>query len=180
MQTELAKPPPQPERRYARGALNGHDLRTFLQFILVGGLAFAVNYVAFWLFYDSPVAAVFPDKDTEVDFVLFTHPDIRLLIASVLAVEISILFKFVIHEYWTFRGKSGDLSFVSRLAQFNFSAFLAAILPIITVNVLAAAFGFDPYIALLFGVAVGFVINWFWSAHLIWPGSDKAPTQTSA
>jgi putative flippase GtrA len=176
MQTELAKPPPS-ERRYLRNVLNGHDPLTFARFIFVGGLAFAVNYLAFWVFYDSLVAGILPDKDAEIDFLLFSHPDARLLFASMAAVEIAILFKFLVHEFWTFRGKSGESKVVSRLVQFNFSAMLAAIAPIITVNVLAVAFGFNPYVAMLVGVAVGFLLNWFWSAHLIWPGSERATSK---
>jgi len=158
-----------------RGILNGHGVGTFLTFLAVGGLAFAVNYAAFYLFYDSPVASILPGKDSEANLGFVTHPDARLLVASILAVEAAIIFKFFIHERWTFRRERRNGWLGGRLAQFNISSALAAAIPIATINVLSAAMGVSPYVAMFAGVTIGFALNWLWSAHLIWPKATDRP-----
>src|SRR3990172_12091000 len=67
---------------------------TFIKFLVVGGFGFIINQTMLFLLYDSPLFWFLPGKDTHVDFGLFTHPDIRLLISSILAVEVAIVFQF--------------------------------------------------------------------------------------
>lgn len=133
-----------------------------------------MNYAALYVFYDSPIASLLPGKDDEVRLLFVKHPDARLLVASVLAVEAAIVFKFIIHEWWTFRAHAAEGWIVWRFVQFDVSAIIAAIAPLATVNVLSAAAGISPYIGMFAGVLVGFVINWLWSAHVIWPSRRHA------
>lgn len=141
----------------------------FLKFLLVGAVAFAVNYLALYAFYDSPLAAALPDKDTRIDFGLLAHPDARLLIASALAVEVAIVFKFVWSEGWIFRDRRSEGGLINRLVHFNVSCAASSALTIAVTNVLTPVFGISPYIATAVGVLCGFMLNWVWAARLVWP-----------
>lgn len=142
---------------------------TLLRFILVGGVAFFVHQGGLYALYDSPLSGLLPSKDTRVDLALFTHPDIRLLIASVLAVQTAIVFKFVLNERWTFRTRPQRTWIGGRFVQFNLSALASAIIVVLTANVLTPVFGMSPYLATAIGVLAGFTFNWAWSSWLIWP-----------
>ena len=155
-------------------ANHSRSVNTFIKFILVGIAAFAVNEAALYLLYDWPSLPGMPDKDSSVDLLLFSHPDSRLLIASVIAVELSIVFKFCVHEYWTFADRLRRGWLLARLAKFNASSFLSPLIILGTVNVLTPAFGISPYVSTIIGAVIGFTVNWLLSAHFIWPGHKPA------
>jgi putative flippase GtrA len=146
----------------------------FFKFVFVGALAFVVNQVALYVFYDSPLAAVLPGKDAEIEFGLFAHPDARLLIASVLAVEVAIVFKFVWSEGWIFRDRRPDGGVASRFVHFNISCATSSVLTITITNILTPVFGISPYISTAIAVLAGFMLNWVWSARLVWPEKPAA------
>ena len=146
-----------------------HVSPEFLKFILVGGVTFVINLAAFELLYD--VLPVLPARDADFDFVLFTHPDIRLLLASVLAVQIAIVFKFFALENWTFRDRPRRGWGPVRFLRLNATSIAGQIITVATVNVLTPVFGISPYISLSIGVMLGFLANWLFSAHLIWPSA---------
>lgn len=146
----------------------------FLKFLLVGAAAFLVNQVALYVFYDSPLAAALPGKDAEIDFGLFAHPDARLLIASALAVEVAIVFKFVWSEGWIFRDRRSDGGVASRFVHFNISCAASSVLTIAITNILTPVFGISPYVSTAIGVLCGFMLNWIWSARLVWPEKPAA------
>jgi len=142
----------------------------FLKFLLVGGIAYIISQAALLLFYDVlPVLPVLPARDSDFDFGLFTHPDIRLLLASALAVEVAIVFKFYALENWTFRDRPRRGWGPIRFLRFNATSIAGTILTVATVNVLTPVFGISPYISLSIGVLVGFLANWGFSAYFIWP-----------
>ncbi len=147
----------------------------FLRFLLVGGIVFVINQAALLLFYD--VLPVLPARDSDFDFGLFTHPDIRLLLASALAVEVAIVVKFFALENWTFRDRPRRGLRPIRFLRFNATSIVGPIIVVATVNVLTPVFGISPYISLSIGVLAGFLANWAFSAYLIWP---LARSETSA
>lgn len=152
----------------------------FAKFLLVGGVAFVVNQIALYVLYDSPVASVFPDKDARIDFGLFSHPDARLLIATMLAVEVAILFKFVWSEGWIFRDRRSEGGVVRRLIHFNISCAASSVLTVAVTNLVTVQLGISPYLATAVGVLAGFLLNWVWAARLVWPekrASAAAPSQ---
>lgn len=146
----------------------------FLKFLLVGAAAFLVNQVALYIFYDSPLAAALPGKDAEIDFGLVTHPDARLLIASALAVEVAIVFKFVWSEGWIFSDRRSEGSLAARFVHFNISCAASSALTIAITNILTPAFGISPYISTAIAVVCGFMLNWVWAARLVWPEKQAA------
>ena len=147
----------------------------FLRFLLVGGIVFVINQAALLLLYD--VLPVLPARDSDFDFGLFTHPDIRLLLASALAVEVAIIVKFFALENWTFRDRPRRGWVPFRFLRFNATSIVGPIIVVATVNVLTPVFGISPYISLSIGVLAGFLANWAFSAYLIWP---LARSETSA
>jgi putative flippase GtrA len=142
---------------------------TFLSFLLVGGIAFVVTEAVLFLGYDSPLVWFLPEKDTEFGIGPVSHPNIRLFIASVLAVEVAIAFKFVAYERWTFRDRQRRAPLPVRFIQLNVASLLGAGVTVATVNVLSPLLGLSPYVATAAGVLAAFMLNWVASSHLIWP-----------
>jgi putative flippase GtrA len=144
----------------------------FVRFLVVGGVAFVINQIALLLLYD--VLPVLPDKNTSTDFGLFTHPDVRLLLASALAVETAIVFKFYALERWTFRDRPRRGWGPYRFLQFNASCVLSPLIVVATVNVMTPVFGISPYISTTVGTLASFMVNWVLSAYVIWPHLREA------
>lgn len=146
----------------------------FVKFLLVGAAAAVANYVALYLLYDAPLFGFLPAKDAEVDLGFVTHPDARLLIASIAAVEAAILFKFVWSEGWIFRDRRAEGVLWARMVHFNVSCAASAVLTVGVTNVLTTVFGITPYVSTAVGVLCGFMLNWLWSAKLVWPERSTA------
>jgi len=146
-----------------------HLPKTLTKFLIVGGIAFWIYQAGIYAFYDSPVFWFMPEKDHKVDLALFTLPDLRLLIASVVAVELAILFQFNAHERWTFRHRPRDGWILLRFLKFNGSAAVSPIIMVLTVNIATLVFGLSPYISSGIGVLLGFAWNWSWNTMIIWP-----------
>lgn len=143
-------------------------------FLVVGGTAFVINTIGLALLYD--ILPVLPAKDRDLDFGLFTHPDVRLLIASVVSVEMAVIFKFFALENWTFRTRPRRGWMPFRFAKFNLSAILSPAIVVVTVNVLTPVFGISPYIATAIGTLAGLMANYLFSAYIIWPQLREAET----
>jgi putative flippase GtrA len=146
---------------------------TFASFLIVGGMAFIVTEIMLFLIYDTPVLWFLPEKDTEFGISGLDHPDIRLLIASVLAVEIAIVFKFLAYEHWTFRERQKPASLPVRFIQLNVASLLGAVVTVAVVNVLTPVIGISPYISTPIGVLTAFMLNWVASSHVIWPEHES-------
>lgn len=146
-----------------------HLPTTLIKFVIVGGIGFVIYQAMFWLLYDSPVFWFFPEKDTTTDLLLFHHPDIRLLIASVIGVEIAIFFQFNSHERWTFRHRNREGNLFMRFVKFNASSIVSPLIIVTTVNVVSTQWDISPYIANILGVALGFIWNWTVNSLVIWP-----------
>ncbi|MEO6196478.1 MAG: hypothetical protein ABIP58_00045, partial [Dehalococcoidia bacterium] len=65
-----------------------HLPTTMIKFLIVGGIGFIINQVFLFLLYDTTIFAFLPEKGSNSDFGLFTNTDTRLLISSIVAVEI--------------------------------------------------------------------------------------------
>ncbi|HEY5624958.1 MAG TPA: GtrA family protein [Dehalococcoidia bacterium] len=162
-----------------------HLPTTFVKFLIVGSVGFLINQFFLFLVYDAPVFWFLPSQHTSTDLGLFTHSDIRLLIASIIAVEIAIICQFNLHDRWTFRRRPRAGWIVQRFAKFQVSSIISPIVVVATVNVLTPilrdAAGDDsftgtlaPYISNAVGVALGFAWNWTLNSLIIWPHRQKA------
>ena len=186
MQQDLATPANQGLMAAASARAHRlHQPTTLIKFLMVGSIAFVIFQVFLYLLYGQPPAPLFPDlsglfwflpaQDTRADLALFTHPDIRLLIASVIAVEISIVFQFNSHERWTFRNRQRGGWTLIRFLRFNVSSIISPIIIVLTTNILSVAFNMLPYISSAIGVLIGFVWNWTMNSLVIWPKHQLEP-----
>jgi len=157
-----------------------HLPKTLTKFLIVGGIAFWIYQAGLYVFYDSPLFRFFPEKGTEVDLGLFALPDLRLLIASVLAIEFAILFQFNAHERWTFRRRPRSGWVVTRLVKFQVSSIVSPTIIVVATNALTHWLGWPPYFSGAAGVLLGFGWNWGVNSLMIWPheGAIAAPDAT--
>ena len=157
-----------------------HLPTTLVKFLIVGGIGFLINQFILFLGYDSPVFWFLPDKGRELDLGLFSVPDSRLLIASVVAVEIAIVAQFNFHDRWTFRQRNREGHVLRRFLKFNVSSAVSPIMVVVIVNAVtpvirdAAGDGtvihaLAPYLANTVGVLCGFTWNWTLNSMIIWP-----------
>ena len=169
MKPQVQDPPTIALTRTAQAVLERlHISTTFAKFLIVGGIGYLVNQFTLLLVYDSPLLGFLPAKHTHFDLVLFTHPDIRLLIASVCAVEAAVVSNFYWHEGWTFRHRQRGAPALARFLRFNLTSIGSPLVAVATVNVLTPVFGISPYIANTIGIALGTSWNWAWNNHVIW------------
>lgn len=156
-----------------------HVSTTLLRFLIVGGTGYLVFQLFFFLVYDSPLVWFLPAKDTRVNLLVFTDPDIRLLIASVAAVEVAIVFQFNAHERWTFRERPRRGPAITRFLRFNVSSAVSPIIIVLTTNTLTPMFGL-PYVWNTVGTLLGFIWNWTVNTLIIWPHRRVAEAQDAA
>ncbi len=142
---------------------------TFIKFLIVGSVGYLVDQLALFVIYDSPVFPFLPARGTDFDFLVVTHPDIRLFIASVFAVETSIISNFYWHDRWTFRHRERRTTTLIRFLRFNGTSIASPLISLATVNVLTPLLGMSPYIANTIGIGLGATWNWTWNNRVIWP-----------
>ena len=142
---------------------------TLLKFTLVGALGYALYTGTLFLTYDLPTPFM-PARDTHIDLGLFTHSDFRLLIATIVAAEVSISGGFFPRDLWVFTDralarKPGWLRFV----QYQVKSVVSTLgVLTVTVNFLTPVLGVPHYIATPIGVAAAFAWNWFTESAIIW------------
>ena len=146
---------------------------TFFSFLVVGASAFVVNEIALYLAYDVGILWFLPGKDIEWH-IAGLKPEARLFIASVIAVEVAIAWKFILYEHWTFADRPRRGNILWRFLQLNVASFLATVVTIATINILTPLFGISPYVSTSIGVIFAFMINWVFSNHLIWREHNPA------
>ncbi len=142
---------------------------TFVKFLIVGTIGFIVNTFALFVLYDTSILPL-PAKSTSWNFLGLIHPDARLFIASVIAVETAIVSNFLWHENWTFRWRPKRGPAPLRFARFNVVAIVSPIIQVATVNILTPFFGIYYLISNAIGVLLGLTWNWIWNTRVIWRG----------
>jgi putative flippase GtrA len=166
-------PPPAATPALAERRLFGLPF-AFASFLVVGATAFIVNEIALFLVYDAGILWFLPGKDVEWN-IAGIKPEARLFIASVIAVEVAIAWKFVLYEHWTFADRPRRGNIVWRFLQLNAASFLATVVTIATINILTPLLGISPYVSTPIGVLVAFMINWMFSNHFIWRQHEPSP-----
>ncbi len=159
-------------------SLRLHLPATLVKFLIVGGIAFWIYQAALFVFYDTPFVPLLPARDTNLSLGLFAVPDLRLLIASILAIELAIIFQFNSHERWTFRSRRRDGWIGRRFLKFHLSSIVSPAIIVVATNGLTAATGWPPYFSAGIGVLLGFAWNWTMTTLVIWPG-HRAPAAES-
>lgn len=157
-------------REHIRSKAGGYT--TLLKFLVVGTIGFFVNQFFLFLLYDTPVLWFLPKAETQADVLFVTVGDVRLLIASIVAVEISIVSNFLFHDRWTFRDRQKK-PLPIRFAQFNLTSFGSPLISVATINVLTPNFGIHYFISNSIGIALGMSWNWLWNTRLVWRSRDQ-------
>lgn len=186
MHPELATTPEQGLQEWGRqlaGRL--HLSTTLVKFLIVGGIGFLINQFVLFLTYDSGLVWFFPAKHEHIDLILLTAADSRLLLASIMAVEIAIVCQFNFHERWTFRKRNREGNILVRFVKYNLSAAVSPLITVVCVNTLTPVFRdaagadslighFAPYLANTVGVLLGFSWNYALNTLVIWPHQRQA------
>lgn len=142
---------------------------TFVKFLIVGTIGFVIGTTVLIILYDTQTFPL-PAKFTPWQILGLKHPDFRLFISSVIAVETSIISNFLWHENWTFRWRPKRGPAPLRFARFNVVAVVSPIIQVATVNILTPFFGIYYLISNAIGVLFGLSWNWLWNSKVIWRG----------
>ncbi|AEF97133.1 glycosyltransferase [Methanotorris igneus] len=89
-----------------------------------------------------------------------------LYIASLVAIESSILSNFILNDLWTFKDRK-EGSFISRCLKYHGAVALGAVVNFITLLALVSL-GVHYLIANLIGISLGFVVNYIGSEVVVW------------
>jgi dolichol-phosphate mannosyltransferase len=142
--------PPSPRTRLRRllDRWLAGDRARFLRFALVGGSGVLVNEGVLFLF---------------ADVLLRGAGDLRIPVAGIVAIGVSILTNFVLNDAWTWgdRDKLGRLHFFQRLGKYYLVAAAAAALNYGLLLLLWRVAGMHHLVANLVGIAVAMVLNFF-------------------
>ena len=152
-----------------RTTSDGHSVTSWLallaastpvRFLAAGGISYLVNELALFLLYEHALA---PRRvETPVG-----HLDAGLLVAPIVALEISILVRFALNDGWTFRDRR-DEPFGRRLYESNLGSLAAPLIAIAAVNTLTPMLGVSYLLASSLGILFGLAWNWTWSSNVVW------------
>jgi len=124
----------------------------FLRFCLVGLSGVGVNLGFLWL--------------------LTEHLGLFYLISAVFSIEISIVYNFILNEFWTFRDRvshSSDKIMLKRMIKFNLICGVGAAINVLVLAALTELIGLYYLVSALFGIGVatlwnyGMNIKWTWN-----------------
>jgi putative flippase GtrA len=130
---------------------------TFLRFLVVGGVSYVVNQTLLFALYEGGLRRL----------ASLGGLNTGLLLASVLALEASVLVRFAMNDRWTF-GAHHAKPFRQRLAQSNLSAAGGTAIALAGVNLLTPLLGINYLLANSIGIAFGLAWNWIWSTRVVW------------
>ncbi|HLB27342.1 MAG TPA: GtrA family protein [Dehalococcoidia bacterium] len=144
----------------------------------MGGMGFLNYQATLFLLYDSPVFRFLPAKDTNADLGFVAHSDLRLLISTLAATEITLLGMFIGHHLWTFRSRNrASGSVLLKAGQYHAKMIVSALLIFTgSINLLVVQFGVYPYVAAAAGATLAFAWNWLWDSLVIWGQGKKLQT----
>lgn len=158
--------------------------KTFLKFLAVGTISYLINSVALGLLYRGEIYNLkilsLPIlnfvSNTSSAHIFFIHLD-RLFIASIISIELSIIFNFFLHDNWTFKNRSHNGSPLTRFFKFNATSIGSPIIQLITILVFAKIFSLHEQIGLAVGVVFGLFVNYF--VNLLWVWKEHPSPKVS-
>lgn len=166
--------------------------KTFIKFLMVGLVGYLINAVSLGILYRGqiyswhlikfPLLSFIPDYEYAPRF-LFISAD-RLFIASIIAIELSIISNFLLHDNWTFKYRGKAESTLRRFLKFNISSSASPAIQLTSILFFARVFKLHEQIGLAIGVVIGLSVNyflnlfWVWKQHAVEPkGPLAAKTQ---
>lgn len=156
-------------------------IRTLLRFALVGGSGYLVYQAILFVMYDSSLFWFLPSKDTKATIVFFTHGDVRLLITTLLATAVVLVWVFTGHNLWTFGDRNPARKPVwLRFGQFLATGLVASAIVTATVNVLVVQFDAYHFVALPIGIALAGIWDWLLYTQFIWRRAKRTHAADAA
>jgi putative flippase GtrA len=122
----------------------------FFKFAIVGGLGTIVNEAVY----------------------VFSSKAIPIAVSLALAIEVSLVFNFVLNDIWTFRDKRNG-SFMKRLAKFHGSSYLGNVVQYLVAIILLIYFLHEQSVITLLltnfiGIVAGFLVRFVTSLKYVW------------
>lgn len=158
--------------------------RMFVKFLMVGTASYLVNATVLGLLnrgqiyalpvLPQPLLSFVPALDAapKVGFITLD----RLLVASVISIELSIIVNFLFHDNWTFRYRSKEGKRRFRFLKFNFTSFGSPFIQLASILLFARVLHLHEQIGLAFGVVVGLFVNYFINTFWIWKAHPQEAT----
>ena len=153
--------------------------KMFVKFLMVGTGGYLVNAIALGLLnrgqiynmslLGKPILLLIPQHQQAPKFLYFTID--RLFVASVISIELSIIFNFLFHDNWTFKTRAKNGLLITRFLKFNLTSAGSPLIQLVSILVFFRVFSLHEQIGLAFGVAIGLFVNylantlWIWKAH---------------
>lgn len=155
--------------------------RMFVKFLIVGTFSYLLNAIVLGLLnrgqifllpiLSSPILSFIPTFESAPQF-LFLKID-RLLISSIISIELSIILNFALHENWTFRSRAHIGSPLRRFFKFNITSIGSPVIQLASILVFAHTFKLHEQIGLAVGVTIGLFFNYFANLFFIWKPQEK-------
>jgi dolichol-phosphate mannosyltransferase len=121
--------------------------KEFVFFGIVGGLGTIVNLLMLYL---------------GIEFLGFVE-----LIASIVAIEISIIHNFFLNNFWTFKKRKHKKNFLERFLWFQFGSLATMSINAIVFYIGFSLLGIHYLIAQLIGIIIAFLLNFLLSSKII-------------
>lgn len=137
------------------------------RFLFVGAIGYLVNQLFLFLLYDTPLGLGLPPPGATFQTPLFYIRDVHLLIASVLAVEISIVSNFLWHRWWTFSERARQ-PMPLQFLRFNLGSLGGPAISLLMVNTLTPILDVHYLVANSLGILLGTTWNWVWASKVVW------------
>ena len=153
--------------------------KMFVKFLMVGTGGYLTNAIALGLLnrgqvysfkvLSQPILSFIPQHQEAGRFLFLTID--RLFAASVISIELSIIFNFLFHDNWTFKTRAKNGLLITRFLKFNLTSAGSPFIQLVSILVFFRAFSLHEQIGLAFGVAIGLFVNylantlWIWKAH---------------
>lgn len=157
--------------------------KTFIKFLTVGTISYFINAMTLGLLnrgqiyaltvLPQPLLFLIPTESAPKIF--FLQLD-RLLISSLISIEFSIVFNFIMHEKWTFKSRSHEGLAIVRFLKFNATSFGSPLIQLVSILAFAKVFHLHEQIGLAAGVILGLFVNYFINILWIWKARPIAKT----
>ncbi len=152
---------------------------TFFKFLTVGTFGYLVNAITLGLLnrgniyglkvLSGPILQKIPTIEQAPKLFFLTLD--RLLISSIISIELSIIMNFILHENWTFKNRSHNGPILIRFLKFNLTSIGSPIIQLICILTAVRVFNLNEQIGLAVGVIIGLFFNYF--VNLLWIWKDK-------
>ncbi len=153
--------------------------RTFIKFIMVGTISYFINAVALGLLYrgaiyshtllSQPILQFVPTIENAPQMAFLSLD--RLFASSVISIELSIIFNFIMHDNWTFKNRSHTGTSFIRFAKFNLTSIGSPVIQLFSILFFAHFLKLHEQVGLAVGVVIGLFFNYF--VNLVWIWKEK-------